>query len=97
MARVLRPNGIAAVSTELLLNDVPPQPEMFSPWEIYEELIAPSGLLLIGDIAPANLAPFCADPINLGEPAMLASRQPHFVLRYNDALLTSVILFLQKA
>ncbi len=94
MARVLRPGGIAAVSTEVLLNDSPPQPEIFAPWELYEELIAPSGLLLIGDIAPANLAPFCADPVDVHNPFVA---KPTFVLRDNDLLFTSVMLFLQKA
>ena len=93
MARVLRPGGIAAVSTEVLINDVAPQPEIFSPWEIYEELIAPSGLLLIGDIAPANLAPFCADPVDISD---ILTAKPHFVLRDNDILYTSIMLFLQK-
>jgi SAM-dependent methyltransferase len=96
MARVLRPGGVAVVSTEVLLNDIAPQPEIFSPWELYEELVAPSGLLLIGDIAPANLAPYCTDPIDIFDPAMLAAPRPHFVLRAEEALFTSVMMVLQK-
>lgn len=96
MARVLRPGGVAVVSTEVLLNDVAPQPEIFSPWELYEELVGPSGLLLIGDIAPANLAPYLADPIDIFNPAMLAAPRPHFVLHAGEALFTSVMMVLQK-
>jgi SAM-dependent methyltransferase len=96
MARVLRPGGVAVVSTEVLLNDVAPQPEIFSPWELYEELVAPSGLLLIGDIAPANLAPYCADPVDTSDPASTAASRPHFVLRAEEALFTSVMMVLQK-
>lgn len=97
MARVLRPGGIAVVSTEVLLNDQPPQEEIFAPWEIYETLVAPSGLLMIGDIAPADLSPYFAAPINLLDRNDLSSGRPHFVLRIEQALFTSVMLFLQKA
>jgi SAM-dependent methyltransferase len=96
MARVLRPGGIAAVSTEVLLNDVAPQAEMFSPWELYEELIAPSGLRLIGDIAPANLGRFYANPVDMFDIGALQAVREHFVLYAGDALFTSVMLFLQK-
>lgn len=97
MARVLRPGGIAVVSTEVLLNDQPPQEEIFAPWELYETLVAPSGLLMIGDIAPADLSPYFAAPINLLDRNDLSSGRPHFVLRVEDVLFTSVMLFLQKA
>jgi SAM-dependent methyltransferase len=101
MARVLRPGGIAVVSTELLLNDVAlqdalPEIYMFTPWELYEELIAPSGLLMIGDIAPANLIRYCADPVDIADRAMMAAPPQWFVLRYGEALFTSVMFFLQK-
>jgi SAM-dependent methyltransferase len=96
MARVLRPGGVAAVSTEVLLNDCPPQEEVFAPWEIYETLVAPSGLLMIGDIAPADLGPYCADPINTWDADDMRSGRPHFVLRQGEALFTSVIFFLQR-
>jgi SAM-dependent methyltransferase len=96
MARVLRPGGVAVVSTEVLLNDVAPQPEIFSPWELYEELIAPSGLLLMGDIAPANLGRFCANPIDTSNAEMMQAPIEHFVLREGNTLFTSVMLFLQK-
>lgn len=101
MARVLRPGGIAAVSTELLLNQAAPRdalPEMylFSPWELYEDLIEPSGLRMIGDIAPANLARYCADPLDTDDPASIAAPPQWFVLRSGEALFTSVMLFLQK-
>lgn len=49
MARVLRPGGIAAITTELILNDVP-HPEFFRPEELYEYLVEPSGLELVEDI-----------------------------------------------
>ncbi len=97
MARVLRPGGVAVVSTEVLLNDQPPHDEIFAPWEIYETLVAPSGLLMIGDIAPANLAPYFSRPINILDRADLGSNRPHFVLQFGEMLFTSVILFLQKA
>lgn len=67
MARVLKPGGIAAVSTEVSLNDVGPQEEVFSPWELYEELVSQSGMFLIGDIAPANLAALCDEPLDVSE------------------------------
>jgi SAM-dependent methyltransferase len=93
MKRVLKPGGIAAVSTEVSLNDVGPKPEVFSPWELYEELIYPSGLLLVGDIAPAHLETYIRDPVSCDE---VISAKPHFVLRDGDAFYTSVMLFLQK-
>ena len=96
MARVLRPGGVAVVSTEVLLHDQAPLEEIFSPWEIYETLIAPSGLLMIGDIAPADLGPYCANPINLLLADDLRSPRPHFVLRFDEHLFTSVMFFLQK-
>ncbi len=93
MARVLRPGGVAVVSTEVLLNDIEPQEEIFSPWELYEELIAPSGLLLIGDIAPADLSTYFADPVDMSN---VLAPKPHFVLHDNGMFFTSVMIFLQK-
>lgn len=94
MARVLKPGGIAAVSTEVSLNDVGPQEEVFSPWELYEELVSQSGMFLIGDIAPANLATLCAEPLDVSE--IFTSSKPHLVLHDNGVVFTSVMLFMQK-
>lgn len=91
MARVLRPGGIAAVSTEVLLNDFEPQEEIFTAWELYERIIAPSGLLLLGEIAPANITLY--PPVDMSQ-TLVANHQ--FVLHDQGMLFTSVMLFLQK-
>jgi SAM-dependent methyltransferase len=96
MYRVLRPGGVAVISTEVLLNDTPPQAEIFSPWELYEELIGPSGLLMIGDIAPANLARYYNKPVDITNPAMLAAAPEIYVLNLDICRFTSVMFFLQK-
>jgi hypothetical protein len=51
---------------------------------------------MIGDIGSANLARYCAEPVDTGDPGMMAAPPQWFVLRQGEALFTSVMLFLQK-
>lgn len=93
MARVLRPGGIACVATELVLQGGP-HPEYFTPAELVEWLLYPSGLVLVEALDP-ELPPqeYFDDPVWLPEQVF---KTPHIVLAVGDLRWTSIIFFLRK-
>lgn len=95
MARVLRPQGLVVLTTELILNGAP-HPEFFLPEEINHELIEPSGLKLVEDIdfslSEETLASRVVNLDHFG----WQSITPHYILRHGKWLWTSVLFFLEK-
>lgn len=93
MARVLRPGGICCVATELVLQGGP-HPDYFTPAEVQEWLIHPSGLVLVEEMDP-ELPPqeYFDDPVWLPEQVY---KTPHLILAVGDLRWTSVIFFLRK-
>jgi SAM-dependent methyltransferase len=93
MARVLRPGGVLAIATELVLNGVRHR-EFFREAEITRYLTAPCGLRVLDAPSLAPDPELVADPLDLsGE---WADRFPHVVLRAGRAVFTSVMVFMQK-
>jgi ubiquinone/menaquinone biosynthesis C-methylase UbiE len=93
MARVLKPGGTMAITTEVILNDVP-HPEFFVPEELYSALVRPSGLQLLEEIDFAISPTLVDNPIDLGTDTSNAF--PHIVCKAGSVIFTSVIMFLQK-
>jgi SAM-dependent methyltransferase len=91
MGRVLRPGGIAAVATELVLNKLP-HPFFFSLDELDLFVIRPSGLSLVEPI-DLSLSPcLLENPPRVDE----VNRRPLLAELWGDVLFTSVMLFLVK-
>lgn len=92
MARVVKPGGIVALSTDLLLNRGS-DGERFCRETIGPDLIAGSGLSLVEEIDfstdESTLEGFSDCPDN-------ASRTPHFVHRAGASLMTSLVVFLER-
>lgn len=92
IGRVLRPGGVTAITTELVINDRP-HPEYFRPAELVEHVVAPSGLELVQ--APVFELPAheLVHPSRMPRDRHLT---PHLVLDDGGVLYTSVALFLRK-
>lgn len=94
--RVLKPGGIAAITSELILNGRPHH-EFFLPEELYRFVVEPSGMELVGgelDPAPSR---FFLDHV-LPKDRWLTGELPHIVLRdQNGVVFTSVSMFFRKA
>jgi SAM-dependent methyltransferase len=96
MRRVVKPRGVIAIATELILNDATHH-EYFTYPELEEMFLRAPGLQLVG--GPLDLR--IADSL-VRYPVMLDSSKnpaiaPHIVLYSHGVLLTSVMLFLSKA
>ncbi|MFH1060597.1 MAG: methyltransferase domain-containing protein [Pseudomonadota bacterium] len=92
MGRVLRPGGVAAVATELIVNGQR-HPEFFSPADLLEYVVAPSGMMLVQPPVFELPAYVLDNPLHL--PAERDYR-PHLVLAERGLVYTSVILFFRK-
>lgn len=92
MGRVLKPGGVAAVATELVVNDREHR-DYFTPKALLEYVVAPAGLQLVQE--PEFKLPVYAleHPIRLPQEAEF---RPHIVLKQRQVLFTSVMLFFQK-
>ena len=91
MARVVKPGGLLVVATEYLLSG-PPHEEVFVPDEI-RRLFERPGLRLVAPIDEQVYARYDYVPINLyGNP----HRTPHMVVRMDDSVFTTVMVFLEK-
>ena len=93
MGRVLRPGGIAAVATELILEGGT-HGEYFTRHELDVWIIGPSGLVLVeplDDTPPPRQ--YLDDPVPIPEDPL---KTPHLVLATGDLKWTSVMLFLRK-
>jgi SAM-dependent methyltransferase len=96
IARVLKPGGVAAISTELLLEDVA-HPEYFSLPEIESYLVRPSGLELVEPVDYVVDERLLSDPVWYdGPPGSFDPSVPHTSIRLGGVIFTSVVLFLRK-
>ena len=92
MGRVLRPGGVCALVTEMIVNDKPHK-EFFRPHELLEYVVAPSGLKLI-QLPEFKLPRYALEhPSRVPQETMLT---PHLVLSKRGVVFTSVIFFLRK-
>jgi SAM-dependent methyltransferase len=97
MGRVVRPGGVIAVATEMLLLEEHSHPEYFTRSEIMHELIEPckSGLELIGDVNFDTLTfEYLVDSICV--PHGVDRRRRHVVLNDGNNQWTSVLLFFRS-
>jgi len=95
IGRVLKKGGCAVIVTELVLNGKP-HPEFFTPEDLLEFVVKPSGLRLAQTPVFEMPAYAIENPMEMSTEASLA---PQFVLndrRVNDVMWTSVILFFSK-
>ncbi len=91
MARVLRHGGVLGLATEYVLSG-PPHDETFQPSEI-ADLVQHSGLELVEPIDEFVYRRYKTTPVNaLHDPY----QSPHMLVRMNDTVFTSVMLFLRK-
>jgi SAM-dependent methyltransferase len=91
MGRVLKPGGILALATEYVLRG-PPHEETFQPEE-FAELVAQPGLELV--------EPLDADVYRRYECAAIdlyrnPYQSPHMVVRFDDTVFTTAMVFLRK-
>ena len=96
MYRVLKPGGVAAITTELGLNRLArsiPNTRIFRLANLVRICTAPGFQLDHEDIDRRLEAPFALDPIKLPEEVL---RRPHVILRYFSTLFTSLSLLLRK-
>lgn len=91
MARVLRPGGILALATEYVIAG-PPHDETFQPAE-FEALIAQPGLELVQPVDTAVYHRYEYRPIDLYKNPY---QTPHMVVRFDDTVFTTVMVFLRK-
>lgn len=92
MGRVIRPGGVIAVATEMVINGKKDR-EFFRPEDLLEYVVAPTGCKLVQMpefILPAHAV---ANPSKLPEEMM---HTPHLVLTARSVVFTSVVLFLRK-
>lgn len=92
MGRVLKPGGVAAVATEMIVNGKP-HDEFFTPEKLLEYVAAPAGMPLVQ--APEFRLPRHAleNPVRMPEERL---HSPHLVLSQKGMLYTSVMLFFRK-
>jgi len=95
ISRVLKPGGVASITTEVLLTNNE-HVEFFRPHEIYEFLILPSGSELIEPLIfdQPSLEPFIQKPSQMPDEKEVF---PHFVLKNRRGFVwTSITFFLKK-
>ena len=92
MGRVLKPGGVAAIATEMVLNGHAHK-EFFLPGEILEYVVKPAGMPLVQ--APEFKVPRVAldDPVQMW---LEQDMTPHLVLKNLLVVYTSVMLFFRK-
>ena len=93
MGRVLRPGGHAVIATECVLNGAP-HPAYFSPEELAQYVVAPSGLQLVQPVSLCAPRAFLEFPVKVPEDAL---RCPHLSLTDGTCIWTSVVLFMVKS
>ncbi|MBM3770646.1 MAG: methyltransferase domain-containing protein [Acidimicrobiia bacterium] len=92
MSRVLKPGGILALATEYVLSG-PPHDETFQPGEI-AQLIDQPGLELVQPIDDRVYQRYTYAAIDLYRNPY---QTPHMVVRFNDTVFTTVMIFLRRA
>jgi SAM-dependent methyltransferase len=92
MARVLKPGGVLVLATEYVLHG-PRHEETFQPHEI-AMLIDQPGLELVEPIDTGVYQRYSMNPVDLyGNPF----QTPHMIVRFNDTVFTTVMVFLRKS
>ena len=92
--RVLRPRGVAVLTTEIILNAWGRHGDYFRRGELLDELIPESGLCLVG--GPFDFTTSRATLDGLVRLPHEIDRRPHLVLRRWRTYFTSCALFLEK-
>jgi hypothetical protein len=92
MGRVLRPGGILALATEYVLEG-PPHEETFQPDE-FARLIDQPGLQLVEPVDLDVYRRYQATPVDLYKDPY---QTPHMLVRFNDTVFTTVMVFLRKS
>lgn len=104
MRRVLKPGGIAAITTECIVNDAPawitPTLILFTADMLEELSVSVPGLELVEPIdfsvSDPTLATVYPHEQAVGDAAQVFTRYPHVVLEREGRQFTSVSLFFQK-
>jgi SAM-dependent methyltransferase len=91
MGRVLKRGGILAIATEYVLAG-PPHDETFQPVEI-DALIQQSALELVEPIDDRVYRRYTQTPVDLYRNPY---QTPHMLVRFDDTVFTSVMIFLRK-
>jgi SAM-dependent methyltransferase len=91
MARVLKPGGILALATEYVL-DGPPHEETFQPEE-FDELVRQPGLELVESIDVGVFGRYDCAAVDLYKNPY---QSPHMVVRMDDTVFTTVMVFLRR-
>ena len=91
MGRVLKPGGILALATEYVLQG-PPRDETFQPAQ-FAELIDQPGLRLVEPVDTQVYRRYEYAAIDLYKNPY---QSPHMVVRFNDTVFTTVMVFLRK-
>ncbi len=96
MARVLKPGGVAAIATELILNQRP-HPEFFLPSEILADLVEPSGMRPVEPVDFSFDDETIKNPVRIdGDPKTWEHISPHIAVQMGQVVFTSVMFFLVK-
>src|SRR5574341_476814 len=96
IGRVLKPGGVAAIATELILNNVA-HDGFFLPQEIMPDLIEPAGLDLVEPIDFAIDEQVAKNPVNIDvESAIWGKIYPHVAVQTRGVVITSIMFFLRK-
>ncbi|PWR71983.1 class I SAM-dependent methyltransferase [Methanospirillum lacunae] len=98
--RILKPNGIVCMVTELILN-IATHPEFFTLDELKKYIVEPSDIpfkLVGGDLDLRISRSLVQNPIDMDIPDNERNLfvSPHIVLKAGHVIFTSVIVFLQK-
>lgn len=97
MGRIVKPGGIVAVATELLLLEEHRHPEYFTRSQLLKDLVDPAAaqLELVSDVNFDTLTyEYLADSVVM--PACIDRKRRHVVLNDGDIQWTSVMLFFRK-
>jgi SAM-dependent methyltransferase len=96
IARVLKPGGVAAIATELMLNGTPHY-EFFQPSEVEPCFVRGSGLELVEPLDLHIDAELISNPVPFEyPPGFQGDTGPHTSVRIGDLTFTSIELFLRK-
>ncbi len=92
--RVLKPNGVAAITTELIITKGASHHEYFTLPELNEVMIQTPGLQLIGDL---NLALNESDLAHVIDLQKNVATDVSIIFKHGSMAFTPVVLFLRKA
>jgi len=94
MGRVVKPGGVAVITTEAILNGISHR-EFFLPEELDRYLVQASGLRLIEDIDYTLSSQTLQHPVDFGHPSCY-SAIPHILCKSGHVYWTSVCLAMEK-